>query len=160
MQVKGQAISPPHNYPVLKQESGIDWPGPGLCDWTCQHPALAGWAPGCKLHSEGLLGACEACCFLPWLQNLPVKSRQVLASPGAWCRDGLRVVQRAVCQTGHPRAGSWWLCRWQLLRRREARWTPPPESVLPSPRTVCHCSCSWRRGHFCVFPPCNSLGFQ
>lgn len=42
--MKGQAISPPHNYPVLKQESGIDWPGSVLCDWTAGALPWLGWA--------------------------------------------------------------------------------------------------------------------
>jgi len=28
--VKGHLLSPPHNYPALKQESAIDWPSLGL----------------------------------------------------------------------------------------------------------------------------------
>ncbi len=28
--MKGHLLSPPHNYPALKQESAIDWPSPGL----------------------------------------------------------------------------------------------------------------------------------
>lgn len=28
--MKGHLLSPPHNYPALKQESAIDWPSLGL----------------------------------------------------------------------------------------------------------------------------------
>lgn len=31
--MKGHLLSPPHNYPALKQESAIDWPSPGLGGW-------------------------------------------------------------------------------------------------------------------------------
>lgn len=58
MQVKGQAISPPHNYPVLKQESGIDWPGSALGDWTCQSRALPGRASPCKLDTPRIYEMC------------------------------------------------------------------------------------------------------
>lgn len=65
MQVKGQAISPPHNYPVLKQESGIDWPGSLLCDWTCRAVAWLGRALLVNSTHGPCIGCAEGLLFSP-----------------------------------------------------------------------------------------------
>lgn len=135
--MKGQAISPPHNYPVLKQESGIDWPGSVLGDWTCQSPALPGRASPCKLDTQRIYEMCvEGLGFLlqPW--DLPVRPRHRLVSPGA-----------ALCgwALGRSPVGS---SRDGCSGRRRGRLGDPTPSdpTPPRPRTHVAPPAVWSRG--------------
>lgn len=128
--MKGQAISPPHNYPVLKQESGIDWPGSVLGDWTCQSLALPGRASPCKLDTQRIYEMCaKGLGFLPQSWDLPVKPRHHLVLPGVGRRGACGwVLGRSPVGSADGR------CSW----RRRGDWVAPPLVIRhpPDPRST------------------------
>lgn len=141
MQVKGQAISPPHNYPVLKQESGIDWPGSGLGDWTCQSLALPGWASPCKRHG-------------PRIYEMCAKGLRLFSSRWRICRRDLG---------GAPGCGAVGSVRsseggqWAVLLSGQLG-APTLSNPAPPGARMCVTSAVPRQGQFFLILPCKFLG--
>lgn len=141
--MKGQAVSPLMITQFLKQESGIDWPGSLLCDWTCRAVAwlgralLVNSAHGlCISCAEGLLFSppVVGCAGEAWATPVlaPVRGGGVL---GGSTRRSLRV--------GSPRR--------QLLPEAQGWATPPSVIKAPPPRTE-------STGPLLLSLPCKSFG--
>lgn len=134
--MKGQAISPPHNYPALKQESGIDCPGSVRGDWAGRSPALPGRASPPELHTRRIY---EMCAKGPAFSCSRGICRGSLVPPGVG-RRGLcgRVLGRSPVG---PADGS---CSRRC--RGRAGHPTPSDQTPPRATNVRHCPCGVEPG--------------
>lgn len=136
MQVKGQAISPPHNYPALKQESGIDCPGSVRGDWAGRSPALPGRASPPELHTRRIYEMCA-------------KGPAFSCSRGI-CRGSLvpRARGGGACAAGCSAGRQWAPPTAAALGGAEAERVTPPLAIRhpPEPQTCVTVPAVWSRG--------------